>query len=79
MLAAGIVEAQPLYASGIGESTGVAEWNIALSDLERGLRSARIGEQAEAIAKIPVLLRSHPFPIFINAAFLKLAEVYRAR
>ena len=42
-----------------------------------GLHSSRVGEQCEAIVKFPVLVDRFPFPILINAAFLKLADVFR--
>lgn len=42
-----------------------------------GLRSVRLGEQCEAIVRFPRLFEKYPFPILINSAFLKLAEVFR--
>ena len=42
-----------------------------------GLQSAQVGDQCEAIVKFPSLVEQFPFPILINAAFLKLAEVLR--
>jgi hypothetical protein len=42
-----------------------------------GLRSPRIGEQSEAIVRFPRLLEKYPFPVLINTALLKLAEVFR--
>ncbi len=42
-----------------------------------GLRSVRIGEQCEAIVRFPRLFEKYPFPILINSALLKLAEVFR--
>jgi len=42
-----------------------------------GLRSTSIGEQSEAIVQLPSLINQYPFPILINNAFLKLAEVFR--
>lgn len=44
-----------------------------------GLRSSRVGDQCEAVVKFPSLVDRFPFPILINAAYLKLAEVYRTR
>ena len=43
----------------------------------QGLRSPRLGEQSEAIVKFPTLMDRFPFPILINVAFLKLADVFR--
>ena len=42
-----------------------------------GLRSQRVGEQCEAIVKFPILVDRFPFPVLINAAFLKIADVFR--
>lgn len=42
-----------------------------------GLRSTRVGEQCEAVVKFPLLVDQFPFPVVINAAFLKIAEVFR--
>ena len=51
---------------------------ICISRAQRiGLRSTSIGEQSEAIVQLPALINQYPFPILINNAFLKLAEVFR--
>lgn len=42
-----------------------------------GLRSAKIGEQCEAIVRYPKIFEKYPFPILINSSFLKLAEFFR--
>lgn len=42
-----------------------------------GLRSGRQGEQCETIVRFPRLFEKYPFPILINSACLKLAEVFR--
>ena len=42
-----------------------------------GLRSGKAGEQCEAIVHVPALLERHPYPILVNAAFLKLADAFR--
>ena len=42
-----------------------------------GLRSGKAGEQCEAIVRFPSLFEKFPFPILINSASLKLAEVFR--
>lgn len=41
------------------------------------MRSTKIGDQCEAIVRFPVLFERYPFPILINSAFLKLADVFR--
>ncbi|XP_070576855.1 integrator complex subunit 7-like [Ptychodera flava] len=51
--------------------------NTALMELDKGLRSAKVGEQCEAIVRFPRLFEKYPFPILINSAFLKLSEVFR--
>lgn len=51
--------------------------NSALIELDKGLRSSRVGEQCEAIVRFPRLIEKYPFPILINSSFLKLADVFR--
>lgn len=51
--------------------------NSVLTELDKGLRSAKIGEQCEAIVRFPKLFEKYPFPILINSSFLKLAEFFR--
>jgi len=51
--------------------------NAALTELEKGLRSSKVGEQAEAIVRFPHLFSQYPFPILINSGMLKLAELFR--
>lgn len=51
--------------------------NSVLMELDKGLRSAKIGEQCEAIVRFPKLFEKYPFPILINSSFLKLAEFFR--
>lgn len=51
--------------------------NAALTELEKGLRSTKLGEQAEAIVRFPRLFEKYPFPILINSGMLKLAELFR--
>lgn len=51
--------------------------NSALIELDKGLRSTRVGEQCEAIVRFPRLIEKYPFPILINSSFLKLADVFR--
>ncbi|XP_063706873.1 integrator complex subunit 7 [Culicoides brevitarsis] len=50
--------------------------NSLLTELDKGLRSAKIGEQCEAIIRFPTLFDKYPFPILINSSFLKLAEFF---
>lgn len=59
----------------LGESDQDA--NSALIELDKGLRSIRVGEQCEAIVRFPRLIEKYPFPILINSSFLKLADVFR--
>ncbi|XP_077996491.1 integrator complex subunit 7-like [Glandiceps talaboti] len=61
--------------SGYGEPEQDA--NTALMELDKGLRSTKVGEQCEAIVRFPRLFEKYPFPILINSAFLKLSEVFR--
>ncbi|XP_078049199.1 integrator complex subunit 7 [Augochlora pura] len=61
--------------TGLGEPEQDA--NTALIELDKGLRSSKIGEQCEAIVRFPRLFEKYPFPILINSSLLKLAEVFR--
>ncbi|XP_033846434.1 integrator complex subunit 7 isoform X1 [Periophthalmus magnuspinnatus] len=51
--------------------------NSALLELDKGLRSGKLGEQCEAVVLFPKLFQKYPFPILINSAFLKLADIFR--
>ncbi|XP_034018652.1 integrator complex subunit 7 [Thalassophryne amazonica] len=51
--------------------------NSALMELDKGLRSVKLGEQCEAVVLFPKLFQKYPFPILINSAFLKLADIFR--
>ncbi|KAL7388630.1 hypothetical protein ABVT39_018032 [Epinephelus coioides] len=51
--------------------------NSALMELDKGLRSGKLGEQCEAVVLFPKLFQKYPFPILINSAFLKLADIFR--
>ena len=42
-----------------------------------GLRSPKIGVQCETIVRFPGLFEKYPFPILINTAFLRLADIFR--
>ncbi|CAH0553711.1 unnamed protein product [Brassicogethes aeneus] len=61
--------------NGFGEPEQDA--NSALTELDKGLRSGKVGEQCEAIVKFPKLFEKYPFPILINASLLKLSDVFR--
>eukprot|EP00118_Oscarella_pearsei_P012204 m.87643 g.87643 ORF g.87643 m.87643 type:complete len:287 (+) comp36552_c2_seq1:637-1497(+) len=50
--------------------------NVALMKLDKGLRSKNVGEQSESIIRFSQLFDQFPFAIVINAAFLKLSDVY---
>uniref|UniRef100_A0A1A9ZG24 Integrator complex subunit 7 n=1 Tax=Glossina pallidipes TaxID=7398 RepID=A0A1A9ZG24_GLOPL len=50
--------------------------NSVLTELDKGLRSTKIGVQCEAIVRFPRLFEKYPFPILINSSFLKLAEFF---
>uniref|UniRef100_A0A1I8Q617 Integrator complex subunit 7 n=1 Tax=Stomoxys calcitrans TaxID=35570 RepID=A0A1I8Q617_STOCA len=50
--------------------------NTVLTELDKGLRSTKIGVQCEAIVRFPRLFEKYPFPILINSSFLKLAEFF---
>uniref|UniRef100_A0A4X1TUD6 Integrator complex subunit 7 N-terminal domain-containing protein n=1 Tax=Sus scrofa TaxID=9823 RepID=A0A4X1TUD6_PIG len=61
-------------------STGCSRKFISCSSLcalSVGLRSGKLGEQCEAVVRFPRLFQKYPFPILINSAFLKLADVFR--
>ncbi|KAI4458261.1 c1orf73 protein [Holotrichia oblita] len=61
--------------NGLGEPEQDA--NSALTELDKGLRSGKVGEQCEAIVRFPRLFEKYPFPILINASLLKLSDVFR--
>ena len=42
-----------------------------------GLRSPKIGIQCESVVRFPSLFEKYPFPILINTAFLRLADIFR--
>ncbi|CAG0888007.1 unnamed protein product [Cyprideis torosa] len=50
--------------------------NSALVELEKGLRTSVEGEQCESILNCIQLFEKYPFPLLINTAFLRLADVY---
>ncbi|XP_028676160.1 integrator complex subunit 7 [Erpetoichthys calabaricus] len=64
-----------LSEAGYGEQE--LDANSALMELDKGLRSGKLGEQCEAVVRFPRLFQKYPFPILINSAFLKLADVFR--
>ncbi|CAB4069808.1 INTS7 [Lepeophtheirus salmonis] len=60
------------------DPSSTSDANSALAELDQGLRSNNnLGEQSEAIVRFPRLFQKYPFPILINSALLKLADVYR--
>ncbi|XP_075234505.1 integrator complex subunit 7-like [Lycorma delicatula] len=69
------VRANAYSEAGLGEPEQDA--NSALTELDKGLRSGKVGEQCEAIVRFPRLFEKYPFPILINSSFLKLADVFR--
>ena len=56
---------------------GTGDANAALAELDQGLRCGKLGEQSEAIVRFPRLFAKYPFPILINSALLKLADIFR--
>jgi len=56
---------------------GTGDANAALAELDQGLRCGRLGEQSEAIVRFPTLFAKYPFPILINSALLKLADIFK--
>ncbi|XP_073484512.1 integrator complex subunit 7 [Aquarana catesbeiana] len=75
MATAGVGSRSFLADAGHGEQE--LDANSALMELDKGLRSGKLGEQCEAVVRFPRLFQKYPFPILINSAFLKLADVFR--
>lgn len=69
--------AQILMSSVFSDQDTNLDANALLTELDKGLRSNEIGEQCEAIVRFPWLFQRYPFPILINSACLKLAELFR--
>ncbi|XP_072169985.1 integrator complex subunit 7-like [Diadema setosum] len=65
------------FGSDVGYGEQEHDANSALLELDKGLHSSKAGEQCEAIVRFPRLFEKYPFPILINSAFLKLADVFR--
>ena len=57
----------------MSESSGWQKVHAAM----KSLRTGKIGEQCEAIVKLPDTFEEYPFPILVNTAFLKVAEIFR--
>lgn len=55
------------------ENSGWQKVNQVLSSL----RTGKIGDQCETIVKLPSLFEEYPFPILIDAVFLKLGDLFR--
>lgn len=62
---------------GVGRGPAGAAVALSFAVLCVGLRSGKLGEQCEAVVRFPRLFQKYPFPILINSAFLKLADVFR--
>lgn len=62
---------------GVGLGPAGAAVAVSVVVLCVGLRSGKLGEQCEAVVRFPRLFQKYPFPILINSAFLKLADVFR--
>lgn len=70
-----------LRTTGYGEQPGFnaetdPDANSVLTELDKALRSQKIGEQCEAIIRYPKVFDKYPFPILINSSFLKLGEFF---
>ncbi|KAK3093052.1 hypothetical protein FSP39_010547 [Pinctada imbricata] len=65
----------PFHDVGYGDQEQDA--NMALTELDKGLRSLKSGTQCESVVRFPRLFERYPFPILINSAFLRLADVFR--
>jgi hypothetical protein len=51
---------------------------VLTGELEKTLRSEKVGEQCESILIFAELLSRFPFPSIIASAFVKLADLYHA-
>ncbi|XP_048392416.1 integrator complex subunit 7 isoform X2 [Stegostoma tigrinum] len=71
-----LAAARPFLSEG-GYGEQEMDANSALMELDKGLRSGKLGEQCEAVVRFPRLFQKYPFPILINSAFLKLADIFR--
>ena len=63
----------PLFADKHKDGTSI------ILELEKGLRSSKIGEQCESIAFFARLIAQYPFAVVVNTAALKLADLFRQR
>ncbi|KAH9499613.1 Integrator complex subunit 7 [Bulinus truncatus] len=54
-------------------------YQVTICDFKKqlALRSGQIGIQCEAVVKFPRLFEKYPFPILINSAMLKIADLFR--
>lgn len=50
-----------------------------LGKVEAGLRGPRTGDKLAAIVALPPAIRKFPLPFFVNAALLRLADVFKNR
>lgn len=63
----------PLFADKHKDGTAI------IMELEKGLRSQKIGDQCESIAFFARLIAQYPFAVVVNTAVLKLADLFRQR
>ncbi|CAD5213155.1 unnamed protein product [Bursaphelenchus okinawaensis] len=47
-----------------------------LTQIERALQSSNLSDQLSAIAECPKAIRENPFPLFVNALLLRLADAF---
>ncbi|KAG7270454.1 hypothetical protein CRUP_022767 [Coryphaenoides rupestris] len=66
-----------LSEAGYGEQE--LDANSALMELDKGVADCRVNSasSAKAVVLFPKLFQKYPFPILINSAFLKLADIFR--
>jgi len=57
-------------------ATSEQDANQALMELDKTLRASKVGDQCEGIVRYSRLFEKFPFPILINAAFLRLADLF---
>ena len=66
-------------AGGAGGPVQIDRPTKILMELDRGLRSPRTSDQCEAIFFFARLISTYPWPIIVNTAALKLADLFRNR
>jgi integrator complex subunit 7 len=55
------------------------DYSRIFQELDKGLRSPKIGERCEAIIFFGRLMSQLPFPLVINTTMLKLSDLFRVR